>query len=302
MKTTNAVSLLPIDPENGAEQELLHTQRVICGWKAEKVPSMMQQIKDGRRVMFWVCTPARSDEADAGGIYISPDGKKQATQAEAKEAKDYYIRMPILRERVLSCAMLDSTRPIPMADNAVSKNGYVPVGHISVDTEDFDANPTPLLGSKDGSTVVLTCLFILPCFRKDGIGSWAMRECEAWIRNGTIVPPGSSKPDDGQNSESTSKPARITALTLSTLAGRHTTMPGPDGIGTWELVGLDFEKDRPAYQGPWYERLGYRYVDEMRKWPASARTGAADSAAALEGKAMFDGDRVWWCEVWRKEL
>ena len=275
-QTPSATKLIPIDAQDGAEQELLHKQRVICGWKIEKVPVMLKEMRDGKRIFFWIGIPSEHE------AYVSTDGEKSVTYDEASKEPNYFIKMPLLKQRSVSdlkTSMLDKSRAADHVPSEDDQQQLLPVGHISIDISDTDSNPSPLLGSQDGSTMILTTLFVLPCYRHLGLGSWTMRECEQLIRSKIVIPPVPG--------------VQCHAISLSTLSDRHYLMEGPEGKGKWELCGLRMEDNK--YQGPWYEKLGYQKYYQMPKWPPDVRGGLPNS----DLKSTMD---LWWAEFWKKEL
>lgn len=303
-KQPKGTCLTPIDPHDASEEALLRTQRVVCGWKIEKVPLMLRQMREGTRVFFWVCIP-RDEE-----VWVNAVGLRQGTHGETG-----LVKMPLLHaasRRAITSPML---RPTDHGDAAAGDDDdddderpmLLPVGHISIDVHDFDSRPSHILGSDDGSTMVLTTLFVLPEFREFGLGSWAMREAERLVREGYVVPPvqgiclpplsssiwvgntdGSTQPDLG---------VQCHTLTLSTLANRHYILEGPEGKGMWERQGLDVSEMDVHYHGPWYRKLGYECFHEMPKWAADTMGGMPNSDVWTEGK-----EALWWAEFWRKAV
>ena len=141
---------------------------------------MLQQMHEGQRVFFWVCIPSDSK------THVSANGERQVPSED-----EHSVRIPLLRRherKAFSSPMLREEK-LNGHVSGDSKQGLLPVGHISADARDFDARPSDLLGAKNGSTIVLTTLFVLPAFRDYGLGSWAMGEAERLARAGALVPP-----------------------------------------------------------------------------------------------------------------
>ena len=272
-------NLIPIDPSDAAEQEVLRLQRVICGWKEETIPEMCAQMQQGQRLLCWV------GFASTEAVYVSVDGEtKRGPKDPSSENGEHFFKMPVLKSRDLAqlkSPMLNASAIAKGTTVETGYNGYVPVGHVSIDAGDFDENPSSLLYPPDGRTLSLTTLFILPCYRQYKLGTWAMGECEHLIRGGVVTP---------LHTDTTGEtaPGRCKTVTLSTLSERHFNKDDPEMPEYWRLVGA-----QSVYHGPWYSRLGYSRYHEQLKWlkPIMDRDGRDTG-----GRTMA------WAEFWRKEI
>lgn len=250
--------LITIDTDSKAEEHLYYQQRVVCGWRHDAVPQVFDQARNKRRTLYWVCIPSDSDaKVSKDGIIVLSDWYKDP----ASISKIEHIHLPLLQD--------------PRADlspEEQKKKGFLPVGHISIDFEDFGAKITPLLGSSDGRIMTISSLFVLPCYRELGLANWAMKECERLIRSGST-----HEVKEGGNM------VKCEIIALSSMSARHWNMPGPDGMGRWERMGLQPGR----YLGNWYRSLGYEWVAEMEKY----------KVIAPDGEELY-----WWCEIWHKKV
>ncbi|KAL9059994.1 MAG: hypothetical protein Q9162_000844 [Coniocarpon cinnabarinum] len=347
-KILRQARLVLIDPEDDDERRLLRRQRVICGWKKEKVPAMCGQMSEGRRILFWIGVPTD------GPVGVSSDGRhlksgvESAADGESENdgSEREWTGMLQLKARPITGAkspMINGTaswdrgwrrwwqggreeeeeeeeennipssaghqenlppsistarttrlRDVHIENETASprKNAerhggddeqqlLIPVGHISIDAGDFDENPSEMLFPPDGRTLSLTTLFILPAYRKYGLGTWAMHECERLIRAAIVVPP---QPQNGERPPQKSQSCN--QITLTTLHRRHTQEDGPEGRGMFERTANPRKVDEVKYIGGWYAKLGYELYHEQRKY------------------LLHDshGEVTWWAEFWRKTL
>ena len=273
--------LVPLNATLEEEQELLQQQRVICGWKTHVVPSMCGQMRKGQRIIFWIALP--SDEP----VFVSMDGLESLTREEAKHR--YCDEMPLLAPRELSS--LDSPMVTSIASKAEARpNGsesrLLPIGHISIDADDFDTHPSEILYPPDGKTLSLTTLFILPCFRKYGLGTWTLHECERLIRSGAVVPATGQSTSQSSPSPSSLEDRKCSLITLSCLSGRHYFEDTPEGRAMWATAGRPNLPNKKRYLGSWYSSMGYEKYHEQPKY-------------LLHGT---HGEPLWWAEFWRKRV
>lgn len=122
------VRLIPWDPESPAHIERMYEQRIACGWKAEHVEEWRGLQREGKITLQWVVSLPLTSSRD----YPSDI-------SQALDAAD-----PDLDEKVQKHAAAYPKQATPLLDTAISLGGkpieatkqeFVPVGHISLNTE-----------------------------------------------------------------------------------------------------------------------------------------------------------------------
>lgn len=125
-------------------------------------------------------------------------------------------------------------------------------GHISLDSYTEPADPE--LALEDRSIMTVQSFFILPEYRTGGVGRAAMDLIEVLA---TQEPYGSP---------------HCHTLALTTASKKHIEIDAPEWRGVWKRCGLDVP---PFSNETWYEKLGYVYWKEERRYTAVALDGSS---------------------------
>lgn len=67
-KPTPTATLVPIDLNDAHHRAILHDQRLLCGWGAQKIPRWAASAAAGTRSFFWICPSAASATATASPL------------------------------------------------------------------------------------------------------------------------------------------------------------------------------------------------------------------------------------------
>jgi len=221
-----------LDLENPAERAILHAQRQICGWGADKIPAWRTQALRGDRSFFWVAIPSTSASATPTSSHAStsphaPTGDPERARRRAREAT------------LLTSALA----PLP-ARAAQPDEPLLLVGHIALDSTDVFDPPDARLTTPDGRLLTLTSLFILPAFASRGLGRFAVRSVERLAAGRGAA-----------------------AVSLSTLCEKYHDATAEDMRALWRRIG----RAQPARGNvDWYGGMGYVVVaqDVPRYWNA----------------------------------
>ena len=156
--------LIPIDFESPHERDLLHAQRVICGWKTDAIEEWREHVQEKKQVMFWIALPG-----NLSGIPTYKDvntmDMPRISRAEQKEGDEDEET----QEEKEKEGGNEEDRETGLKEGQEGKRErereYLPVGHINLDHEDFAAAYWGLsescgLTEPDGSVLTLTLLFV----------------------------------------------------------------------------------------------------------------------------------------------
>ncbi|KPV78242.1 uncharacterized protein RHOBADRAFT_64361 [Rhodotorula graminis WP1] len=207
MTATRTIELVPFDPDRSTEVEELKRQRVLCGWGSDKVEVWRDQVRRGVKNLYWIFPTDR-------GAYKTPEFE------------------PINHK-------VDEAGPPP------PDLSFQPIGHVSVDWEDYDPNETTLCDRENG-VCTLASFFILLSQQGKGLGSLVMKEMEL-----------KAKHELGARS-----------ITLNTIDGEYASQPW-----WWEQQGLTFSAATRNNE-QWYQRLGYTaYKRAVPRYPTTTVDG-----------------------------
>ncbi|KAJ5610733.1 hypothetical protein N7510_007452 [Penicillium lagena] len=147
MSSKPKISFFPWDATSVAHRRRLYKQRVQCNWYYEKVEEEWreQQIK-GEKCMYWIV--------------------RQSDDIEGTKSRDS-------DEEVL----YDTAESVNGATREASRVAFVPIGHISLDSENKDAEGFGLDLPSEG-VFWIKSFFILQSLQGEGVGSAAMKEVE----------------------------------------------------------------------------------------------------------------------------
>ncbi|KAJ5294150.1 hypothetical protein N7508_008971 [Penicillium antarcticum] len=144
MGLTTKVNLFPWDPSSDLHVELLVTQRVECSWDQEKVETKWkgQQLR-GEKCIYWIVLP--SDDP----------------QMASKDEK-----------------IQDTATTINAVARQPTKESFIPIGHISLDSKNVEAEHLDL-DLPSGNIFWIKTFYIRQHIQGQGIGRAAMDEVES---------------------------------------------------------------------------------------------------------------------------
>ncbi|KAH9221774.1 hypothetical protein DL95DRAFT_327136 [Leptodontidium sp. 2 PMI_412] len=210
------VLLIPWDPESPAHVERMYEQRVACGWKAEQVESWRALQRSGKYTLQWVVL----------------DPSLPSTPSKIQKHTTAY---PQQSTHLLDTATSLGGKPRPTSSppSSQSLTSFIPVGHISLNTEYEEAGR---VDAEEGLYFIAT-FWISPPLQGSGLGRAAM---------------------DAVEKMAISEPLNAKVLALSTVANEY-----EGKAERWAAL----ERDPPAISNQdWYARRGYvvfKTVDEM---------------------------------------
>ncbi|CZR69794.1 uncharacterized protein PAC_19694 [Phialocephala subalpina] len=212
------VVLVPWDPDSPEHVERMVQQRLACGWNASHVPEWQKRQRKGRKNLQWVII----DESDPN--------------------QQQYISKHITTFPKQSTALVDTASSLGAKPRQlVSSLSFIPVGHISLDTE----YENPELNDPTPGVFFICAFWISETLQGMGLGRAAMD-----IVEGTAI----------------SEPLCAKRLALST--------PNKDDPTRVDRF-VALKKDLPKVTNQeWYGRRGYevyRNVDQM--WSEDDETG-----------------------------
>ncbi|GAA6056759.1 hypothetical protein JCM3770_006118 [Rhodotorula araucariae] len=207
MTATGAIELVAYNPEAAREVAELQRQRVLCGWGLHNVELWGEQVRRGVKNLYWIWPTDRAS-------YTVP----------SFEPMNY------------DPSVAGPPPPDP---------SFAPIGHVSIDWEDYDPEEDTLCDRAKG-VCTLASFFILLSEQGKGLGSLVMNEMEAMAVRDLAA----------------------TAITLNTVDGEFAAQPW-----WWERQGLPFSA-KTRINERWYERLGYTaYKRAVPRYPAKAVDG-----------------------------
>ncbi|CAI7655036.1 unnamed protein product [Penicillium discolor] len=146
MGSTSKVTLFPWDPSSEVHLKCLVSQRVECGWDKGKVETKWkeQQLK-GEKCIYWIVLP--SDDS------------------QAKSPKNDEL-------------LQDTATTINAVSRQPTKESFIPIGHISLDSKNPDAEHIELNLPAENVFWIKT-FYIRRTIQGQGIGRAAMDEVES---------------------------------------------------------------------------------------------------------------------------
>ncbi|KAJ5694938.1 hypothetical protein N7455_002159 [Penicillium solitum] len=146
MGSSSKVTLFPWDPSSEVHLKCLVSQRVECGWDKGKVETKWkeQQLK-GEKCIYWIVLP--SDDSQA----ISPKNDE---------------------------LLQDTATTINAVSRQPTKESFIPIGHISLDSKNPDAEHIELNLPAENVFWIKT-FYIRRTIQGQGIGRAAMDEVES---------------------------------------------------------------------------------------------------------------------------
>ncbi|BGO96541.1 hypothetical protein RTBOTA2_000439 [Rhodotorula toruloides] len=203
MTASSPIKLVRFDPDEAKEVEELKRQRVLCGWNLDKVEVWREQCRRGVKNLYWI---------------------HPAVPIETPEFEPLNS---------------DHSRAGPPPPDP----SFQPVGHVSLDWEDYEDDDT--LCDRENGVITLATFFILLSQQGKGYGSVVMKQTEQMA-----VKVGAKE------------------ITLNTVDGEYAVQPW-----WWEQQGIKFDS-RLRVNERWYERLGYTaYKRAVPRYPCRTVDG-----------------------------
>ncbi|KAG0647766.1 hypothetical protein D0Z07_6646 [Hyphodiscus hymeniophilus] len=166
------IDLLPWDPDSSEHVERLYQQRRACGWNKQAVEEWRSLQRDGKIALHWVVLPA-SDPSTASKLNVHTT----AWPAESTTISD-------------SCTNFGGKPRIPHPERV-----FVPVGHISLDSENEDPEQADAIRG----IYRISSFYISTALQSAGIGGATMdaierypgkkERWEAKMADGIVEPP-----------------------------------------------------------------------------------------------------------------
>ncbi|OBT59648.1 hypothetical protein VE04_00151 [Pseudogymnoascus sp. 24MN13] len=215
------VDLIAWDPDSPAHTERMVQHRIACGWKQDYIEGWRGLQREGKMGLQWVVL----SEEDPG-----------------KETK---LAQHLLKYPEDATPILDTATSLAGKPRLPSSRSFVPVGHISLDSE----SPNPGQADASQGLYCITTLYISRAIHGGGLGRAAL---------------------DAVESQAINEPLCAKILSLDTLANSSWNR-----TDIWEEMG---QKKPEMSAEDWYERCGYkawRYIeghiqhrtDDGRVWP-----------------------------------
>ncbi|BGO92766.1 hypothetical protein NBRC10512v2_005052 [Rhodotorula toruloides] len=209
MTASSPNKLVRFNPDEAKEVEELKRQRVLCGWNLDKVEVWREQCRRGVKNLYWIhpAVPIETPEFEP----LNSDNSRAG--------------------------------PPPPDPSADVYDSFQPVGHISLDWEDYEGDTT--LCDREKGIITLATFFILLSQQGKGYGSVVMKQTEQMA-----VEVGAKE------------------ITLNTVDGEYAVQPW-----WWEQQGIKFDS-RLRVNERWYERLGYTaYKRAVPRYPCRTVDG-----------------------------
>ncbi|OQE15610.1 hypothetical protein PENFLA_c031G10055 [Penicillium flavigenum] len=147
MSPSSKVTLFPWDPNSDLHLKRLVSQRVECSWDQEKVePKWKKQQLKGEKCIYW--------------IVIQPSDESQAISPKEHEM------------------LQDTATTINAVPRQPTKESFIPIGHISLDPKNPDAEHIELDLPAE-NVFWIKSFYVRQSIQGQGIGRAAMDEVEA---------------------------------------------------------------------------------------------------------------------------
>ncbi|MCJ1472643.1 hypothetical protein MMC13_001292 [Lambiella insularis] len=151
--------LIPWDPESADHVERLFQQRVACGWNMDLVEEWRVKQREGTKAIHWIVLP-QSDPDRSSKIH------KHIAQWPAEEKP-----------------LQDTAKSLQgVSRNASTSESFVPVGHISLDSENKD----PTVANAAEHLYCIATFYISTALQGGGFGRAAMDTVEAMARRAPL--------------------------------------------------------------------------------------------------------------------
>ncbi|KAH8424993.1 uncharacterized protein LDX57_002739 [Aspergillus melleus] len=222
-KSTPPLILIPVNLADGKEYTEFQRQRTICGWSFSDETLAFYREKQEQKLksLFWITIP----DPDAPSMVVTTSACG-TTESEPTETEAY---------------------------------STLRAGHISLDA--YNDPPHDLdLAAADKSTLAIQNFFLLPEYRKLGLGHAAMDRLESLAR---------TEPYGSPNCQ---------FLALSTLSKRYIYQEGPEWRDLWAKFGMEV----PEFSAhAWYETRGYELFKEEPRYPITSEDGKIEVKLVL---------------------
>ncbi|MCJ1432777.1 hypothetical protein MMC27_002134 [Xylographa pallens] len=159
-KVSAKVVLIPWDPDSTEHIERLYDQRVACGWNFDMIEKWRGMQREGKKAIYWIVLPEEDPTKDA-------------------KIAQHVSQWPEERNPIFDTAT--SLRGVPRVPS--KSLSFVPVGHISLDSENRD----PTLANEREHLYCIATFFISPILRSHGIGRAAMDTVESMAQEAPLL-------------------------------------------------------------------------------------------------------------------
>jgi len=228
--TKTEINLIPWDPESPAHVERLYEQRIACGWNKDQIPAWKDLQREGKMAIQWI-------------LLSSLDAQRESMISQHIKA------YPKEKQPISDSALSFGGKPrIPSSSPGST---FIPIGHISLDSE-----------SEDPTKYKISTFYVSSALQGKGIGRAAM---------------------DAVESMATAEPLNAKTLWLYTAANDN--FEDVEKTEALEKVGIK----TPAFTNQdWYQRRGYEIYDRRERMWSHADAEGRDwwSAAVFMKKAI----------------
>ncbi|KAK9365111.1 hypothetical protein V1509DRAFT_612861 [Lipomyces kononenkoae] len=208
---TGKVALVPWDPDSTEHRERLYQQRIACGWKSDMVDKWQGLQRDGKMAIQWVVLSDDDPERDSRlALHI--------------------LQFPGEKESILDSATTFGGKPRMLPN---SPRHFIPVGHISLDSE----NPDPSLADPSQGLYCISTFYISRALQGVGLGRAAMDAVEGMAMQA---------------------PLYAKTLALDTVS-REVYL----NEEVWKALGIPFPE---LTNQDWYERRGYKVYKRVEHY------------------------------------
>ncbi|KAJ5236744.1 hypothetical protein N7489_006835 [Penicillium chrysogenum] len=171
MGPSSKVTLFPWDPNSDLHLKRLVSQRVECSWHQEEVePKWKKQQLKGEKCIYWIVSPVESYSV----IFNTTHELNMLTFCEKVMPLDESQAISPKEDEMLQ----DTATTINAVPRQPTKESFIPIGHISLDSKNPDAEHIELHLPAE-NVFWIKSFYVRQSIQGQGIGRAAMDEVEA---------------------------------------------------------------------------------------------------------------------------
>ncbi|KAI1386469.1 uncharacterized protein F4822DRAFT_317060 [Hypoxylon trugodes] len=146
------IELVPWDFSSPEHVQRLYEQRIACGWRAEEVPSWIEEAKKGGKIFYW------------------------ALFSDALPEREKLIETHIETYPKESTPLRDTAAEVRLVPRQPTHVEFIPIGHVAVDIHEPEEDVK--LGLPATGTVWIHQLYISRALHGGGYGAGTMSKIE----------------------------------------------------------------------------------------------------------------------------